>query len=110
MSGAIRLQLRRPDKGMRVLASLTSVFTCLWLVACGVLCARHEAHVAHYFDAATGTLRHGTNLDEHHRTSSHAHLHDSAPGGDNDACELAAHLRTPTVHDAPSLAVDATVL
>lgn len=66
---------------------LLAVGAAVWLVAFGVLGARHEARVAHVTDALTGAIVHAGPTGCHdHETQSHA---DGAPAaGDHDACEL----------------------
>ena len=63
-----------------------AAITAIWLIACGVLGARHEARAAHYFDAH-GQAFHGSKMAGEHTTSqSDVHARDTAP--DHDACGL----------------------
>ncbi|HEY1558088.1 MAG TPA: hypothetical protein VGF94_24830 [Kofleriaceae bacterium] len=103
MAGAVRLQEQRACIARRVLSTIAS----LWLVAYGVLGARHEAHVAHVVDARTGAIFHGSAIDGNH-TSDQSDVHRSKGTPDHDACVLASTLHQPASpavarpHVAPS--------
>ncbi len=76
----------------------------IWLVACGVLGARHQARAAHFIDAH-GQAFHGSHMSGEHTTNqSDIHARDSAP--DHDVCTIAASLQ-PTVIE--SVGVSASV-
>jgi hypothetical protein len=91
----------------RLLAALAG----LWLVASGVLGARHEAEVAHVFDQA-GVAFHAAGMIGDH-TSNHSDVHSSDGSRDHDACGIETTLHQaarpssppPRVVDAPAIAV-----
>jgi hypothetical protein len=83
----------------RALAAVTAI----WLIACGVLGARHEARAAHYFDAH-GQAFHASKMTGQHTTSqSDVHARDSAP--DHDPCSLVTAHHVTTVHVNVSVSV-----
>jgi hypothetical protein len=84
MSGASHMQ-PRASRAQRVLAAIAAV----WLVAFGVLAARHEAGVAHYVDAATGTVLHASAMIGGH-TSTQSDVHSSDTGADHDPCGISS--------------------
>jgi hypothetical protein len=84
MSGANHMQ-QRVSRARRVLAAVTAV----WLVAFGVLAARHEAGVAHYVDAATGLVLHASAMHGAH-TSTQSDVHSSDTGADHDPCGISS--------------------
>jgi hypothetical protein len=86
---------------IRVLATLAGV----WLVAFGVLGARHEAQVAHHIDVRSGRAIHATSLVGDH-TSRHSDVHARVVGSDADACELLTvlHQAASAAFSAPTLA------
>ena len=94
MSGAIRLQ-QHTSRSRRVLAAVTG----LWLVAFGVLGARHESQVAHYVDARTGVVLHASAMASHHRCQQ-SDIHATRGATTDDVCGVAQ-----TLHQASSPAV-----
>jgi hypothetical protein len=83
------LHVQRACAARRAIAAITG----LWLVAFGVLGARHEASVAHYTDARTGEVFHAAAsgcADRSADAPTHAHAADSS--ADHDGCALAAVL------------------
>jgi hypothetical protein len=89
-----------PQIRIRVIAAATA----LWLVACGVLAARHEANVAHVRDAA-GAYIHGKALAGHHEGHSsdiHGQRHPDADAGE---CALLNAFHQPASADVASPAV-----
>ena len=91
MSGAIRLQ-QHTSRSRRVLAAVTG----LWLVAFGVLGARHESQVAHYVDAVG---LHASAMASHHRCQQ-SDIHATRGATTDDVCGVAQ-----TLHQASSPAV-----
>jgi hypothetical protein len=84
----MRMQARQQSTraARRLLAAVASV----WLIVGVVLAARHEAHVAHVRDRATGGLAHADRLIGHH-TGDHSDVHDLATGGNgHDECGICA--------------------
>jgi hypothetical protein len=87
MSGAIRLQQPRAFRARRLVAAVTG----LWLLAFGVLGARHESRVAHYADGQTGQVHHGWRSDCRNRTGQ-SHIHSAKAENDHGVCEIATVL------------------
>jgi hypothetical protein len=82
---ASRLQVR-----FRAIAATTAV----WLVVCGVLAARHEAHVAHVRTVA-GAYAHGKLLAGHH-VGHQSDVHGQRnPDGDAGECALLTAFHQP---------------
>jgi len=77
--------------------------TAIWLIACGVLGARHQARAPHYVDAR-GQAFHASKMNGEHTTSqSDVHARDSAP--DHDVCGLLAAHHVATTHVGVSVGV-----
>jgi len=91
VTGAIRLQEPRRAIGARFVAAVT----CLWLLTCGFLVARHAAEVPHVRDRA-GQVFHGVLASAPHAADADARIHarDSAMH-EHRACLLSASLHQP---------------
>jgi hypothetical protein len=89
VTGAIRWQEPRTVIGARFVAA----FTALWLIAGGLLGARHEAEVPHVRDNA-GRVFHGTPATG--ENGNETRIHDRASAlHDHRACPLSASLHQP---------------
>jgi hypothetical protein len=67
--------------GIRLVAAITAA----WLIACGVLGARHQSQVAHVVDSA-GRVHHVAHATEPHRDTTQSELRSAADRDDIDAC------------------------
>ncbi|HEY3745885.1 MAG TPA: hypothetical protein VGL17_06565 [Gemmatimonadaceae bacterium] len=83
MAGATAVQVDSAPWARRLLA----VGAAVWLVAFGVLGARHESRVAHVIDAQTGAIVHA-GPSACHDGNPVSHVHGAPNSGDHDACEL----------------------
>jgi len=82
---------------------LVALVTSIWLVACCLLGARHEARAAHYVDGH-GRAFHGSRMTgEHTASQSDVHSRDATP--ELDACGIAAALHQPAAISEISVSV-----